>query len=181
MIGIDGSSGLSVVKVQHDWWPRFPRRCGENMEHFAGWRHSTLTAVIQTEIENWAYQALLCIRQCQYIVVIVKRCMKTIDVTWPWSFFALRHVSCRSFLLTYLLKLQLIIQNFDRYGLLLTTAGFMHQKFSIYVHAISRFLRFLPSQRFSLHIEYYKQDHLQYYVMQNYKVSILTISFNLEH
>jgi len=31
--------------------------------------------------------------------------MKTIDVTWPWSFFALRHVNCRSFLLilTYLL------------------------------------------------------------------------------
>jgi len=30
------------------------------MEHFADWRHiCTLTAVIQTEIENWAFQALL--------------------------------------------------------------------------------------------------------------------------
>jgi len=31
----------------------------------------TLTAVIQTEIENWVFQALLFIRQGQYIVVIV--------------------------------------------------------------------------------------------------------------
>jgi len=41
--------------------------------------------------------ALLCIRPCPYIVVFVQRCMKTIDVTWPWSSFALHHVNCRSF------------------------------------------------------------------------------------
>jgi len=41
------------------------------MEHFAGKRHiRTLTDVIQTEIENGAFQALLCY-DCVNIFVIV--------------------------------------------------------------------------------------------------------------
>jgi len=73
------------------------------MEHFAGWRHTcTLTAVIQTEIENWAFQALLCIQQCQYS----RYGLAMLENHWCYvilKLFALRHVNWRSFLPTYLL------------------------------------------------------------------------------
>jgi len=89
------------------------------MEHYAGWRHiCTLTADIQTENENWAFQALLCIWQCQYIGVIVSDAWKLLMLRDLEAF--LRYVTLiavRFYLVTYLLTYLLCLSSKDKKAL----------------------------------------------------------------